>query len=426
VSGRHAPGQVLERKRGREVVFAIRFRAYGRRHYESVGRRSEGCTRRDAEERLKDVLAQVRLGTWQPPRKVLPPARAAEPTFHEFASEWLEGRRADGLSERSIEDLKWSLQVHLLPWFANMKLADIGVEDVDRFRRAKVREGRLSASSINKCLKHLAGVLEEAIEYGHLEGRNPAKGKRRRLKAPRSRRVHLDRAEWIAALLDAAGELDARARCNRDRRALLATLLFAGLRISEALALRWRDVDLAAGRLRVRDSKTDAGARYTPLLPVLRELLAEHKATVGGEPGQPVFARRDGEARDRNAVRTRMLHPAIELANERLEAAGSTPLPEGLTCHGLRHTYVSLRLAIGADIATVARDAGHADAVITAKVYTHAMALGDDERAALKALVDGVDWAPVGTKPENGLPAASDGQPGFGSTMQAGAVSSVG
>jgi integrase len=186
------------------------------------------------------------------------------------------------------------------------------------------------------------------------------------------------------------------------------------------------DVDLAAGRLRVRDSKTDAGIRYTPLLPVLREVLTEHKATAGGEPGQPVFSRRDGEARDRNAVRTRMLHPAIELANERLEAAGSTPLPEGLTLHGLRHSYVSLRLAIGHDIATVARDAGHADAVITARVYTHVMALGDDERAALKALVDGVDWAPVGTKPEIDRSEPDGRQAGFGSTLHVRGVAQPG
>src|SRR6185503_19888701 len=40
----------------------------------------------------------------------------------------------------------------------------------------------------------------------------------------------------------------------------------AGLRISEALDLRWRDIDLAAGRLSVRESKTDAGVRDVDLV----------------------------------------------------------------------------------------------------------------------------------------------------------------
>jgi integrase len=42
---------------------------------------------------------------------------------------------------------------------------------------------------------------------------------------------------------------------------MIAALVFAGLRIGELLALRWRDVDLASGWLRVEESKTDAGAR---------------------------------------------------------------------------------------------------------------------------------------------------------------------
>jgi integrase len=56
---------------------------------------------------------------------------------------------------------------------------------------------------------------------------------------------------------------------------MLATITFAGLRISELLALRWRDVDLAAGWLTVGDSKTDAGRRKGKIRGALRdELLA--------------------------------------------------------------------------------------------------------------------------------------------------------
>jgi integrase len=47
----------------------------------------------------------------------------------------------------------------------------------------------------------------------------------------------------------------------RERRAELATLAFTGLRLGELLELRWRDVDLASGRLSVRESKADAGQR---------------------------------------------------------------------------------------------------------------------------------------------------------------------
>jgi integrase len=101
--------------------------------------------------------------------------------------------------------------------------------------------------------------LEVAVEYD-LIPTNPAAGRRRRLKADRPQRAYLDSAGQISALLDAAGALDAEARPDRShvaRRPLVATRLFAGLRIGELLELRWRDVDLAPGWLDHRSISKD-------------------------------------------------------------------------------------------------------------------------------------------------------------------------
>jgi integrase len=46
-----------------------------------------------------------------------------------------------------------------------------------------------------------------------------------------------------------------------SHRALVATMMLGGLRVDELIALRWRDVDLAGGTIRVARSKTDAGVR---------------------------------------------------------------------------------------------------------------------------------------------------------------------
>lgn len=362
-------GGVLERPWKRGTTYALRFRAYGRRRYLTLGSSADGWTRQRAEEELQNVLADVRRGIWRPPGpEPEPPAEAQEdPTFHRFASEWLEGKRSEGLAQKTIDDYAWSLSYHLLPHFARLRLSQVTVEQVDRYRRAKVRdrehglvERPLSNASINKTLRHLAAVLDLAVEYGHLPA-NPAKGRRRRLKAPPPSRASMT-AEQVAALLAAAGR----------HRALLATAIMAGgLRASEVTGLRWRDVDLAGGWLYVAASKTDAGVRRVDLAPHLLDELKAHRAgSRHSTPSDFVFATSRGTRRDRNTLRTRILYPAIKRANEALERDGRPPIADGVTFHSLRRTYATLMAQEGADQGYTMRQIGHRSAALTLEVYT--------------------------------------------------------
>lgn len=403
---RQSTGSVVERHRASGTVYALRFRALGQRQYVTLGSTADGWSRRKAEAELAITVAQVQRGTWQAPTPAPAVAVVTAPTFHEFASAWFEGI-APELASKTAERYRWQLTSHLLPYFAAHKLGAITVEDVDRYRRAKVREGALSAGSINETITRLAQILEEAVEYGHL-ARNPARGRRRRLKASKSPPVWLDRAEQITALLDAAGDLDAVARADRQgigRRALLATMALGGLRVGELCALRWRHVDLAAGRLRVADSKTDAGVRLVDMLGALRDDLAAHKAASPCTRADAlVFPTLAGRPRDPNNVRERVLRPALARANRDLEQAGRTPLPEGVTCHRLRHTYASVVVALGEDPRYVMAQLGHTDPAFTLRLYTHGMRRDDGERDRLRALVGGAHWAPAGTTTAAGAP----------------------
>jgi integrase len=396
---RPATGQVITHDGPRGRTFAIRFRAYGKRRFVTLGAEAEGWTRAKAEDELRYVLGQVDRGAWKPDTAPEPPAELQpEPTFHVFASEWFERVRHElrPSTERTYLD---ELRLHLLPFFARHKLSQITIEEVDRYRAHKVREGVLAPRSINKTLTRLGQVLEDAVEYGHLE-RNPARGRRRRLKVAGGQRTHLDRAEHIAALLEAAGRLDAAAREDRrsvSRRALLATLTFAGLRISELVDLRWRDVDLANGWLRVRASKTDAGVRQIRLLPMLREELVGWKAqTTRGRPNDRVFPTATGGRFSESNVRRRILAKAVKAANVRAEQDDVPELPAGLTPHGLRHTFASVLVALGEDPRFVMDQLGHTDPAFTLRLYTHAMRRDDGERGRLRALVEGADWAEAG------------------------------
>ena len=109
----------------------------------------------------------------------------------------------------------------------------------------------------------------------------------RKLKTKRRRPVYLDSAEQIAAMIEAAGSLDAdRGARTAGRRALIATLVYAGLRIGEATALTWADIDLANGRISVRDAKTEAGERLVDILPALRDELTTHRHAAGHRRAQ--------------------------------------------------------------------------------------------------------------------------------------------
>jgi hypothetical protein len=87
----------------------------------------------------------------------------------------------------------------------------------------------------------------------------------------------------------------------------------------------------------------------------------------------------------------------IERANEKLASQGSAPLSDGLTPHALRRTFISLLLAIGEEAPYVMRQVGHADPKVTLSIYAQVMFRGEGERERLKALVEGPDWALLGT-----------------------------
>ncbi len=199
---RKATGQVIEPTEGR--AWAIRFRAYGKRHYLALGVPEDGWDRERAEAELRHVLADVERGIWKPyePEPVEVPAEV--PSFHEFASRWLESRKPE-LRQRTIKDYQWALSYHLLPFFKDHLLVEITVAEVDRYKVAKVREGKLEAAQINKTLKRL---VSDSRSWRSTTGTCRATQRRRGADGGASR--SLRRAgpwvepEQLMALLDAA------------------------------------------------------------------------------------------------------------------------------------------------------------------------------------------------------------------------------
>jgi integrase len=340
---RPSPGQVVVDQRGRSRIYALRFRAYGKRRYVTLGSDGDGWTRARAELELQNVLADVRRGIWRPIEPAPAPQVVADPSFHEFASRWYDGAKDEWRAKTRL-DYHWQLTRHLLPFFKDYRLSQITIAEVDRYRQKKVAEAQmavaeanagrprfeeyvdrngvtrrrpdrgLSPTSINKTITRLGQILEVAVEYGLIQS-NPAKGRRRRLRASAPAPIWLDSAEQVTALLDAGGQLDRQALVSGGRehhggtayrRALLAVLVFGGLRISELTAERCRPGRESPLDQSIQDRRWDTHSRSRAGAPARAH--RAQRADAGSVPKRvriPVGSRQRTQAAQHPQARAR-------------------------------------------------------------------------------------------------------------------------
>ena len=156
---------------------------------------------------------------------------------------------------------------------------------------------------------------------------------------------------------------------------------YAGLRLGEARALRWQDVDLNAGVIHVErgwdqfegpiDPKSSAGRRVVPINGALRTRLVAHKL-ASGAPAGLVFVRIDGTA----------FNPKTVIARARRAWTAAGRLGQ-ITPHEARHTYASLMIAAGVNAKTLSTYMGHSTIAITLDRYGHLLPGAEHEAAAL-------------------------------------------
>lgn len=162
---------------------------------------------------------------------------------------------------------------------------------------------------------------------------------------------------------------------NKSRSELMHSfvkfLAYTGMRRSEALDLRWADVDVAQEFFHVRDSKTEGSTRSIPIEAEAWQAIKELRGN-----GEFVFSYPNGE----RPFRDSFLKP-LKLAVKK------TGFTKRIDLHTLRHSYGSNKLRAGWGLKKVSLLLGHSDIQITAKIYAH-MLDGDlkvaDQTSALK------------------------------------------
>jgi integrase len=234
----------------------------------------------------------------------------------------------------------------------------------------KLERRALAASTIRSYLKPLAAIFQLAIRRGIVQVSPLATLTADERPQPTEAREHFEWSpESIGRLLEAAREADARPEARASYHPLIAFLVYTGARVGEALALRWGNVDLLSGMVRIRGTwsrsgdvttpKTRAGRRDVPMPTALVDVLALAKPEDATDEDF-VFAARHRRGpigywnfRNRGFA-------------EVLKRAG---FGGRITVHDLRHACASLLIAQGLPATEVAEHLGHRDATTTLRIY---------------------------------------------------------
>ena len=338
-------------------------------------------TKAEAQARLEEQLRPLNQGTGRP---------EATMAFGAFAETQWQTLVLPTLKLSTQHGYRNVLRKHVLPYWRDWRLRDIGRLDVQQWVAEKFRQ-RQGWQTVRNSWVLLSGILETAVEYGYLTT-NPARG----VKFPPK---ELKDAPAIIAGADFTLLL---AHLREPHRTMLSLIAATGLRIGELLALRWRTLDLERGTLAVRESvfegkfqapKTRKARRTIPLGPnAIAALKAHRERTTTTAPADLVFATRKGTPMRESKILTEVLQPAA------VEAGLGH-----VTWHQFRHIHSSLLNDLRVPVKIAQEQLGHASIATTLNIYTHVV--DASHRQAVEAVEERLfhDVDPSGPKSRNRL-----------------------
>ncbi|MCY4546838.1 MAG: site-specific integrase [Defluviicoccus sp.] len=312
----------------------------------------------EARDRARAAIARIRADG----------ARPGEPSLADLAERYMAGHVAANCNAHTASIYRGALDNHILPALGALPLASVGREEVAALHRSL----RATPRAANRALAILKKMFALAADWGMApEGANPCAGVRKYRERRRERFLSPAEYRRLGAALE---EAEAAGRSAGAAVAALRLLALTGCRLGEILALRWDDIDRAAGELRLRDGKT--GARMVPLTPTADAVLA----AIARIPGNPwVIAGRRPHSRVKS----------ITAEWYRIRARAGL---DDVRIHDLRHSYATRALSSGESLAMIGRLLGHADISSTLR-YAH-LAAGAERSSA--ARVGGSIGADIG------------------------------
>lgn len=298
-------------------------------------------------------------------------------TVERAMADYLEWMRSNTKAPHQAEQVS---RTHVLPKLGSREVSDLdagtlrkwhkGIADSPPMRRSTEgkapnvgsldtpEDRRKRRSTANRALS----VLKAALNFAFREGKVASDAEWRRVKPYKGvdvPKLHYLDTDAAVRLLNA---------CEPDFRRLVRGALLTGCRYGELTGLRVGDFQAnPSPSLRLEDTKSGKG-RHVFLGDEGAAFFAD--LTAGRPAGEPLFLRTDGEPWGRSNQTRRM--------RDACTVAGIDP---AVSFHALRHSYASLYLMAGGDLADLAEQLGHADTRMTSRVYGHLASHYRAERA---------------------------------------------
>jgi len=362
-------GYVFPRMTERGKVHVIRYRvrcADGKWRHKAETINSP--RRKDAERVLAERLREVNRGLRLP----------VAISFEDFAANQWEAYVTQNLKPSTQTSHRSNVKTHLLPAFGKLRLSEISALQIMTLLKEK-SDAVLKPKSLLNLYVLLQKMLNLAVALELLTS-NPIQ----RVPKPRVERSEKPSLSpvQVKSIADNMPE---------NLKALIVLLYLTGLRIGEALALKWGDVDFERSKLYVRRSvwrgkeqtpKSRRSIRAKHLLGGLEGTLQRHRELcLSSQPEDYIFANGAGRNYDPDDLRKRVLYPAMTKAGIERKVA------RGYGFHLFRHSAGSQMQEVTGDLKQTQSFLGHSGIGITSDVYVHLQP--DSEIESMKKLEEG-------------------------------------
>ncbi len=268
----------------------------------------------------------------------------------QLAQQYLKHIKSKGKSEKYGKELAQLLNGHLLPLLCHRPVEQLDYDDI---MRVADHYADRSQATRNRYLGYLRAIFRFGVDQ-EITTHNPMK-KWRKGKEPK-RKVLLNVPDLMRIYENAAPHLQwaLEVEWNLDTRP----------GESELLSLRWQDVDFDNSTVHVAGTKTDESDRIVYINAAFRSRLLEMREYAQTEyiveyKGQPM-------KKFRRSFKT---------------ACHKAGITYDVRMYDVRHLFISVSLAGGADLKAVSETVGHASTKMTADVYYHSLA-GEKQKAA--------------------------------------------